>query len=220
MNDKEFFERAVPVMLEKYPAPDRDTVIGHIRESAGEMTERRRSELPKRAVIIPVIIAAVLALTGAVIHEVYTIGYSMSDLVSELKAGRYYLETTDGYDTDCYIEVYGDNTLQFFGIEQKGDLGSGNYYDWNSAPVEYRLIDVIPFILLNDARDSLHEDEWEGGSGIGLQYEDGETLCTNVPVNEFPDAKDYTPEVYKETYEYHGIVWAHFVYEDKALNGQ
>ena len=211
MNNKEFFERAIPVMLEKYPCPDRSTILRSIKERTDDMNGHKKLKISKKFIIIPVIMLALIALTGAVIYEVYTIGYNMSDIVTELKVGRYYLETVDGYDADCYIEVYGDNTLQFFGIEQKDNLGDGNYYDWNSAPVEYRLMEKIPFIRLNDARDSLHKDDNIGG--IGIEYRGENTLWVNVNSDEHPDAKDYTPEEYRDTFSIHNTVRGHFVYE-------
>ena len=212
MNNKDFFNKAIPVMLETEPCPDRDVVIKYVLERVDNMNKynkKRKIGLHKKAVIIPVIIAAVLALTGAVIHEVFRIGFEENDLITELKIGRYYLETVDGFDIDCYIEVYGNNTLQFFGIEQKGDLGNGNYYDWNSAPVEYKIMDKIPFIAINDAQNTLGE----GGADIGIEYRGENILWVNVMLDEHPDAKDYTPEEYRGTFVTNNTVRGHFVYE-------
>ena len=184
------------------------------RDIISEGAENPTSEWTrKKLIIIPVILAALLALTGAVIHKVYTIGYEMSDIISELKVGRYYLETTDGYDPTCYIEVFDDNKLQFFGIETKTDFDNGNYYDWSGAPVEYRLMEKIPFIAVNDAWDSLNGDHSEGFVLMGIVYEDEDTLCWSVKKDEYPNAKDYSREADKEESEREGVVYAHFVFE-------
>lgn len=220
MNDKEFFDRTIPTMLEKYPAPDRNIIIRFVEKGSENMNknkENKRIGASKKAIIIPVIIAAITALTGAVIHRIYTVGYEMSDVISEFKVGRYYLETTDGYNTDCYIEIFDGNKIQFFGIEQKESFDNGNYYDWNSAPVEYRIDDRIPFIAINDAWNSLYDDN--GGSHLGIQYTDENTLCTSVNVEKFPDAKDYSRDVDKEENEKHGIILGHFVYQPLSSKG-
>lgn len=217
MNDKEFFDRTIPAMLEKYPAPDKNTIIRFIEkgsENMNENKENRRTWASKKAIIIPVIIAAITALTGAVIHRIYTVGYEMSDLISEFKVGRYYLETTDGYDPDCYIEIFDGNKIQFFGTEQKDSFDNGNYYDWNSAPVEYKILDKIPFIAINDAWNTLYDDN--GGSHLGILYTDENTLCIGVNAEEFPDAKDYSRDVDKEENEKHGIVFGHFVFRQQS----
>ena len=177
------------------------------------INKKSKTRFSKKAVIIPVIIIAVLALTGAAIHQVYTIGYEMSDIISELKVGRYYLETVDGFNTDCYIEVFKDNKLQFFGIETKKVFENGNSVDWSTAPVDYKLMKNIPFIALNDAWDTLNNGPNDGGGLLGIIYEDENTLCWNIYVEEYPNAKNYTRETDKENYAMQGIVYSHFVYE-------
>ncbi len=216
MNNKEFFDRTIPVMLETNPCPDRDMIIKYVRERADNMKEQNKKSkirFSKKYVIIPVIIAAVLALTGAVIHEVYRIGFKESDLITELKVGRYYLETVDGYADDCYIEVFDDNTLQFFGFERKETFENGNAVDWNTAPVEYKIMDNIPFIAVNDAWDTLKNDNSDIGAYLGIIYEDENTLVWNVNADEYPNAKNYTREEGQEELDTHGIICAHFVYK-------
>ena len=216
MNNKDFFNRSIPAMLEKYPAPDKDTLIGHVKEMADIMKvnkEKKGIKIAKKAVIIPVIITAVLALSGAVVHEVYRIGFEESDLVTELKVGRYYLETVDGYAEDCYIEVFDDNKLQFFGIERKESFENGNSVDWNSSPVEYKIVEKIPFIAVNDSWDTLNSDNSDVGAFLGIIYEDENTLVWNVNADEYPNAKNHTREEDKEDLDTHGLICAHFVYQ-------
>lgn len=215
MNIEDFFERTIPIMLRNNPYPNRDMVLKNIRERAISMCEQNnksRARFPKKAVIIPVVIAALSLLTAAVIHEVYRIGFEESDLITELNVGRYYLETVDGYSDGCYIEVFEDNKLQFFGIERKEVFENGNSVDWNTAPVEYRVMENIPFIAVNDAWDTLNNND-DGGAFLGIAYEDENTLVWNVDAEKYPNAKNYTSDGDKGDFDEHGIICAHFVFE-------
>lgn len=215
MTISEFFEQTIPIMLRNNPYPDRDMVLKNIRERAVNMckqTNKSRARFPKKAVIIPVVIAVLSLLTAATIHEVYRIGFDESDLITELKAGRYYLETVDGYSDECYIEVFEDNKLQFFGIDSKEVFENGNSVDWNTAPVEYKVMENIPFIAVNDAWNTLNNNV-EGGAFLGIIYEDENTLVWNVDAEKYPNAKDYTREEKEDSFDEHGIICAHFVFE-------
>lgn len=227
MTIRDFFEQTIPIMLRNNPCPDRDMVLKHIRERAYNMNEQHsrervdnmyeqnnksRTRFSKKAVIIPVIIAALSLLTGAVIHEVYRIGFEESDLITELKVGHYYLETVDGYSDDCYIEVFEDNKLQFFGIDRKEVFENGNSVDWNTAPVEYRIMENIPFIAVNDAWNTLNNDNSDIGAFLGITYEDENTLVWNVDAEKYPNAKNYAREENKDDFDEHGIICAHFVF--------
>lgn len=202
-----------------------------------EAAKAAKRRWKKRYFVIPVALAAVLALTGAVVHEVYRIGFEESDIISELKVGRYYLETVDGYDMDCYIEVFDNYTLQIFGIEKKDDFGNGNYTDWNSAPVKYGLLKDMPGICLNDAWDSLSDylyddrfffmpkdvdkrkyDHLKEPGFTGIDYEDENTLVLSTKRDEHPNAKDYTKDNAKESRaifndEEYPYITVHLVYE-------
>ncbi len=138
--------------------------------------------------------------------DVVRIGFEEDDILTELKVGRYYLETNSGINRDVFIEVLDGNLIQFFGIERKSTPDEVAIYDWNTEPVEYKLRENTPFISIYSGH-SLDDD-----IQIGIGYIDENTLCATMQADEFDDIKDNTPDNQKEGLYPHNSLIAHFIY--------
>lgn len=151
--------------------------------------------------------AAIAIMTGDNISdEVVRVGFEEEDIITELKIGKYYLETNSGIDRDIYIEIFEGNLIQFFGIERKSDDTDFRTYDWNTAPVEYKLSDIMPSIYIYTGCS------FDDGIQLGIEYCDENTLSMTMQSDEADDIKDYTPDDQKEQLASHNSIIAHFVY--------
>lgn len=140
-------------------------------------------------------------------------------VLTELKVGKYYLETTDGLDPERYIDVIDTNTLQIVGIPSSGEFSTGISYDWN-VPVEYKLCEKIPFVQVYSGKPLDENNDIT----IGLSYLDENTFLQTVNTDEITNAIDYSSEEQKEdniAFNRH-IALAHMVYSEttpEPING-
>lgn len=138
-------------------------------------------------------------------------------IIDNLQVGKYYLLREYGLDENCYIEVFSNNTLQFVGVESKGDATDNDprYFNWNE-PTPYLMYDFTTFVGIAAYGCEIYGAENGVSYNTGMSYTDENTLEVTLPPTGYEDVVNFykladQPDDYR--YDPNCLI-AHFIFSE------